>query len=325
MTLRFSSSRALGLAVALVLGSVASAAAQLPDSTARQRRDERNRVRKEQQEQTPATPTTSTPTTPTTPSTTTTGSVTTGATGEMVGRVRDTVIVQCNCPAATSAVATGEVIPLIRPRGPKVFGNGLYVGVSGSSTLPVGDLYKAYSEGWGAAGYLGWDHHGSPVGLRLALGYQELNGRTFGPMIRRGMGRMDVINDFGGAGVDAREFNMSFNGKFRVPFGKFLGATSGAYALAGASVHHFRDYNSSLFLTNNFYGRGINSTATESSLLTASRGESSNITRLGWNGGAGLSLGVGNAEMFVETRYQRVYTPGRAINYMPIVAGVQIH
>jgi hypothetical protein len=323
MTLRFTISRALGLAVALSVGSAASAEAQ---STARERRDERLRVRKEQQRDTAATPTTSPTSTPTTSTSTETSSgmtsSTSGMSGEM-GRVRDTVVVQCNCGSTTTAASGGEVIPLVRPRGPKLFGNGLYLGLSGASTLPVGDLYKAYSEGWGANGYVGWDHKASPVGLRASVGYNELNGRMPGPTVRRGLGRMDVINDFGGAGVDARQYNASLNGKFRVPFGKFKGATSGVYAIAGGSVNHFRDYNQSLFLTNQFYGRGI--TNNDAGVLNASRSESDNITRFGWNAGAGASLGFGNTEIFVESSYNRVYTPGRAINYLPLVVGLQIH
>jgi opacity protein-like surface antigen len=322
MTLRFTITRAIGIAVALSLVSAASATAQ---STARERRDERNRVRKEQQKDTATTPApTPTPAatpTPTTP--TETPPMTSSVSGEM-GRVRDTVVVQCNCGATTQA-SGGEVIPLIRPRGPKLFGNGMYLGLSAASTLPVGDLYKAYSEGWGANGYIGWDHKHSPVGLRLAVGYNEFNGRMPGPTIRRGLGRMDVINDFGGAGVDARAINASLNGKFRVPIGTFKGATSGVYAIAGGSVNHFRDYNSSLFLTNNFYGRGLVAPTGEAGLINASNGESDNITRFGWNAGAGASLGFGNTELFVESTYNRVYTPGRAINYLPLVVGLQIH
>ena len=322
MTLRYTITRALGLAVALSLVSAASAAAQ--QSTARERRDERNRVRKEQQRDTATTPAPTTTTT--TPSTTSSGmtSSSSSMTGEM-GRVRDTVVVQCNCGATPTAASSGEVIPLIRPRGPKLFGNGLYLGLSAASTLPVGDLYMAYSEGWGANGYVGWDHRHSPVGLRLALGYNSFNGRMPGPTIRRGLGRMDVINDFGGAGVDAKAYSAALNGKFRVPIGKFKGATSGIYAVAGGSVNHFRDYNKSLFLTNQFYGRGIIGTASESSLLSRSNSESSNITRFGWNAGAGASLGFGNTELFVESTYNRVYTPGRAINYLPLAIGLTVH
>jgi hypothetical protein len=331
MTLRFTISRALGLAVALSLGSAVSAAAQQPP-TARERRDERMRVRKEQRDTatTPAptpTPTTSTPTTaaPMTPTPTTSSEVTTATTSSMtgeVGRIRDTVVVQCNCGSTTTA-SGGEVIPLIRPRGPKLFGNGMYLGLSAASTLPVGDLYKAYSEGWGANGYLGWDHKASPVGLRLSVGYNEFNGRMPGPTIRRGLGRMDVINDFGGSGVDGRAYNAALNGKFRVPFGRFKGATSSVYGLAGGSVHHIRDYNRSFFLTNNFYGRGI--TNNDAGILTQSNSESENLTRFGWNAGAGASLGFGNTELFVESTYNRVFTPGRAINFLPLVVGLQIH
>jgi hypothetical protein len=310
MTLRFTISRALGLAVALSLGSAVSASAQQPPTTARERRDERNRVRKETQPDT-TTPAPTPATNPATPPMTST----------VTERVRDTVVVQCNC--GTTTASAGEVIPLIRPRGPKLFGNGTYFGISGSSQIPVGDLYKAYSEGWGATGYFGWDHKASPVGLRLAVGYSEMNGRLPGPTTRRGLGRMDIINDFGGAGVDTKEWNATVNGKFRVPIGRFKGATSSVYGIAGGGVHYFQDYNQSLFLTNQFYGRGI--TGNDAAIVNASQNESDNITRFGWNGGAGASLGFGNTELFVESSYQRVYTPGRAINYMPLSIGLTIH
>jgi hypothetical protein len=60
-------------------------------------------------------------------------------------------------------------------------------------------------------------------------------------------------------------------------------------------------------------------------VIAASANQGSGQTNLGIHGGVGLSLGVGPAELFAESRYERVYTPGRAINYVPIVAGVTFH
>jgi hypothetical protein len=321
-TLRFTTTCAIGAALALTLGaSFEEAAAQQTDSTrraetARPSATRRDRVQKESggMSTMPAT-----------------GGATAGTTGTMaqpmardtvyVSRT-DTTIVQCNCAAAQAS--GGEVLPF-RGLRQRLFGNGLYAGLGAGATIPVGDAYKAYNEGWGLNAVVGWDPKASPVGVRATLGYQTLNGRATGPQIRNPLGRVDIINDFGGSGNDAKQISALVDAKLRIPFGRFLGATSGAYALAGAGVHHFRDYNSTLFLTNQFYGRGLNAPSTDAALLASSRNESANATRFGLNGGLGLSLGIGTAEVFAEGRYERVFTANRAINYVPVVLGVQIH
>lgn len=319
-TLRFTTTCAIGAALALTLGASINEAAAQTDTTRREPTRpsaERQRVRKEATGQT--TPTTGQPTTPMTPS---------GGTAMMrrdtvyIGR-SDTTVVQCNCAAATQAAA-GEVLPF-RALRERLFGNGLYAGLGGGATIPVGDAYKAYNEGWGLNAVVGWDPKASPIGVRGTVAYTTLNGRAAGPQIRNPLGRVDVINDFGGSGVDAKQISALVDAKLRIPMGRFLGATSGVYALAGGGIHHFRDYNSTVFLTNQFYGRGINSFNGDASLLSASRSESESATRLGLNAGLGASLGIGTAEVFAEARYERVFTQFRALNYVPVILGVQIH
>jgi len=323
-TLRFNTTCAIGAALALTFAA-AEASAQADTTRRTPTRPSADRVRKD------AGTTGGT----TTGGTTTGGTMTGGSTsGTMessgmpmrrdtvyVGR-SDTTVVQCNC--AAQQAAAGEVLPLraIRDR---LFGNGLYAGLGAGTTIPVGDGYKAYNEGWGLNAVVGWDPKNSPVGVRATLGYQTLNGRLAGPTIRNPLGRVDVISDFGGSGVDAKQISALVDAKLRVPFGRFLGATSGVYALAGGGIHHFRDYNSTLFLTNQFYGRGINTVQNDANLLAASRNASENTTRLGLNAGIGGSLGIGIAELFLETRYERVFTEFRSVNYMPVILGVQIH
>jgi hypothetical protein len=322
-TLRFTTTCAFGAALALTLGASINEAAAQTDTTrrdpARPSAERRDRVQKE------------------TGSTPTTGGQTTGqmggqGTSGMMGPMRrdtvyvgrsDTTVVQCNCAAATQAAA-GEVLPFAGLR-QRLFGNGLYAGIGGGATIPVGDAYKAYNEGWGLNAVVGWDPVASPIGVRGTVAYTTLNGRAAGPQIRNPLGRVDVINDFGGSGVDAKQISALVDAKLRIPFGRFLGATSGAYLLAGGGIHHFRDYNSTLFLTNQFYGRGINSFNNDQALLNASRNESESATRFGLNGGVGASLGIGTAEVFAEARYERVFTQNRAINYVPVILGVQIH
>lgn len=320
-TLRFTTSCAIGAALALTLGASINEAAAQADTTRREptrpSAERRDRVRKEAGQ---------TPTTPMTPG----QPMQQQPMGETTMMRRDTVyvgrsdttIVQCNC-AATQAAA-GEVLPF-RALRERLFGNGLYAGVGGGATIPVGDAYKAYNEGWGLNAVVGWDPKASPIGVRGTFAYTTLNGRAAGPMIRNPLGRVDVINDFGGSGVDAKQISALIDAKLRIPMGRFLGATSGVYALAGGGIHHFRDYNSTVFLTNQFYGRGINSFSNDASLLSASRNESESATRLGLNAGLGASLGIGTAEVFAEARYERVFTQFRALNYVPVILGVQIH
>lgn len=320
-TLRFNTTCAIGAALALTFAA-AEASAQADTTRRAPTRPSADRVRKD-----------AGTTTGGTTGGTTTGGMTSGAMQSSgmpmrrdtvyIGR-SDTTVVQCNCAAQQAPAPVAEVLPL-RGMRERLFGNGLYAGLGAGTTIPVGDGYKAYNEGWGLNAVVGWDPRNSPVGVRATLGYQTLNGRLAGPTIRNPLGRVDVISDFGGSGVDAKQISALIDAKLRIPFGRFLGATSGAYLLGGGGIHHFRDYNSTLFLTNQFYGRGINTVQNDANLLAASRNASENTTRLGLNAGVGGSLGIGIAEIFLETRYERVFTEFRAINYMPVILGVQIH
>ena len=120
-TLRFTTTCAIGAALALTFGASMNEAAAQADTTRREPTRpsaERQRVRKETTGQT--TMPSGQPTSPMAPS---------GETSAMmrrdtvyVGR-SDTTVVQCNC-AATQAAA-GEVLPF-RALRERLFGNGLY-------------------------------------------------------------------------------------------------------------------------------------------------------------------------------------------------------
>jgi hypothetical protein len=298
--LRFTTSRAMGLAIALTLGSVATAAAQT-DTTRTGPRRSRSQlpVRKQQParggETTPA-PTTGTATNTMAPSRVDT---------LLVSRT-DTTVVMCNC-ATTQAASTGEVLPLIPARIQRWFGNGLSVGIGGASTHPVGSNMQAYNPGWGINVPITWDPPKSPLGVRLNLGYEEFNAAAA----------------FGVA--DAVKHSAELDAKFRVPFGRFLKATSGIYLVGGAGVHRFTNYNESVFLTNNLYNTQWSTPALNAQVAQQARSESRTQVSWGPNIGAGLSLGVAMAELFAEARYSRIFTPGKALNYVPIVAGVSFH
>ena len=299
--IRFNTSRAIGFAVALTLGTAVTASAQ--DAPRRSR--SQLPVRKEQ-------PTT--PSTESTPSSSTTGSTTGSSSTSSMGRDTlyvgrsDTTIVMCNCATTQTASSAGEVLPLIPARIQRWFGNGLYVGVGSGAMLPQGDMMNSYNPGWGVNVPIGWDPPKSPLGVRVNLGYAKFTSPVASSLQ-----------------ADAKQYNAALDLKLRVPFGHFLHATSGAYLVGGGAYHRFTNYNQSIYRSNNFIGTQYSTPANDQAIVSSSNNQSSSSNNWGIHGGAGLSLGVGFAELFAESRYTRVYTPGRAINYVPIVAGVTFH
>jgi hypothetical protein len=110
-----------------------------------------------------------------------------------------------------------------------------------------------------------------------------------------------------------------------MPFG--TNKTSSFYLLGGGGVHYFPKY-----------GSGSSSTATPGDTTTTTpppggypqvnytttTASGSSTTRLGLNGGAGLSFGLpqGSA-LFIESRYVTVFTKNQRTNYWPLVGGIR--
>ena len=289
MTLRFTTSRAIGAAIALTISASAAAAQTLPV------RKDPMPVRKE----TPTPAPTPTPVTPaptpapepapapmavdTTPRVDTTTSVTTTTT--------------------TTVESTGEVLPPMRTTR---FGNGLYFGIQGGANFPQNEINNVYEAGVGAGAQLGWDPVNSPLGLRVNAMWNRLNGKDVadGPINNvtfNNVPNADLYSVFGDA-------------KLRLPFGRFLGATSGLYAVGGGGVTYFRNY------ANFTGGTGI---GTGNSVTNTFNPEDK--TQFALNGGGGLSFGVGNVSLFVEGRYVRVFTQGPRTDYVPVTVGLTFH
>jgi hypothetical protein len=183
------------------------------------------------------------------------------------------------------------------------FGNGVYFGLAAGASVPRGGIARrVYQDksGYDVTGSLGWDPTHSPFGLRLDLTYNRLAGQDFNnaPNI--------PPND------NSNVFSALADAKFRIPFARFNGSTSGFYLVGGGGVHHITNFQKlatvARVTTNN---NGIDVTK-------------SSATRFGANGGAGFAFGVGRAELFVESRYVRVFTPGRHTDYAPIVIGLNL-
>jgi hypothetical protein len=174
----------------------------------------------------------------------------------------------------------------------------VYLGLAAGASVPRGGLARRVHEesgGYNVSASAGWDPVGSPLGLRFDATFNRLAGRDLGNTI--------------GAYDNTNVFSALLDAKLRVPFGRFNNSTSGLYLVGGGGIHHIRNFQKIATLaratTND---QGIDLTE--------------NTTRPGVNGGAGFALGLGAAELFVEGRYVRVYTPGRKTDYAPLVIGV---
>ncbi|HEX4684496.1 MAG TPA: hypothetical protein VH277_17385, partial [Gemmatimonadaceae bacterium] len=106
--------------------------------------------------------------------------------------------------------------------------------------------------------------------------------------------------------------------KLRLPFAmRFLGGgTTGLYVVGGGNWDYMRNYATTFAVTNpgtNFNNQGVQ---------TATVSNSGSLSRFGLNAGGGLSFGVGRTELFVESRYVRVFTSAERLSYVPILVGV---
>ncbi len=283
MTLKFTTTRAIGAAIALTLGSVASVAAQTP-------------VRKDVPRQPAPTPA-PTPMPEPAPA---------PVQAPTPIPMPDTVVQT----TTTTEVSTGEAMPM--DRGTR-FGNGFYVGLAGQAAFPQNRLNDFYRTGYGAEGHIGWDPANSPLGLRLNLGYTQLNADT-----RRG-----ATLPTGGVNSyrDPQIYQGTLDAKLRLPFGRLLGATSGLYAVGGGGVHYFRNYANTLGQTTNVGTVGGNGQGSTGGNVTNTF-NSEDKTRFGANVGGGLSFGIAGASLFAETRYVRVFTPNTDIDYLPVTLGL---
>jgi len=283
MTLRFSTTRAIGAAIAITLGSVSTATAQTP-------------VRKDAPVPAP-TPTPVTKDTPApmpapapAPAPDTTASIPAPAPAPAPVLTDTTTTV-------TTTTSSGELsAPMMPTR------SGFYLGLGGAAEIPQNSLRDFYRTGWGVEGQLGWDPVNSPLGLRLNLGYARLQNQTQFSQLR-----------------DPQIYQAVGDAKLRLPFGR--GLLSGLYAVGGGGVYYFRNYTNTLNVTTNpGTGGGVGNGSNGGSVTNVFNAEDK--TQFGANVGGGIQFGLGNAALFVESRYVRIFTPNRNTDMVPVVAGL---
>lgn len=189
---------------------------------------------------------------------------------------------------------------------PRKLGNGGYFGFGGGVNFPVSDIKTVYKTGFNGNVTLGYDPETSPIGLRLNATYDRLNGKdytvasTATTTTTAKYKSADLYSGF----VDAT---------LRLPFGKFLGATSGFYLLGGPGITYFRNAQDFTNVSGTTTGSSVGPNPTR------------NVTRFALNGGAGLEYGFGPASLVVEGRYVRVFTQNRDTQFVPVTIGLRFH
>jgi hypothetical protein len=323
MTYRFTTSRAIGAAIVLAVGSVSTAAAQT--GTAGSGAGSMGTM----QDSTGRSSGTTSPATRTTRRRATGGTAVRkdasgGSTGGM-GVTKDVAPapapepVPAPAPApepvpappapepvpapAPEPIATTTTTTVVETPSATRFGNGFYVGVGGGANFPQNQLNNVYDVGPSANLQLGYDPQTAPIGLRLNLGYNRLNGAT-----------LLSTNTTNLEAASSNLYSALLDAKLRLPFGRLFGATSGLYAVGGGGVTYFQNYQTFQAVTGTPVGGN-----------TAGTLRSEDATRFAANGGVGLDFGIGPASLFAEGRYVRVFTKGRDSNFIPVTLGLRFH
>jgi hypothetical protein len=205
----------------------------------------------------------------------------------------DTAVVQSNGQVSTSTDTTFYGMSDRRS-----LGHGLYIGVQGGAAVPTGNADDIYKTGFNVDVPLGWQSLTTPWGLRLDGSYNQLTGDSFSAT---GVSSFDAANAKLWAGM--LDLTLKFpNGQAR----------NGFYVMGGGGVHHFTDLVRSVtFDTDPVTG------------TTSATIHSQNDTKFGWNAGAGISFGIGAADLYVESRFVSIMTDGNSTNYVPIALGVR--
>jgi hypothetical protein len=181
------------------------------------------------------------------------------------------------------------------------FGNGVYFGLAAGANFPQNNINNVYDPGINAGAQLGWDPVNGPIGLRLNLTYNQLNGRRDVLATTPTGARLE--QDL----PDAKLWSAFADTKVRLPFGRFFGATSGLYALGGVGVTQFQDYQSFQNQTGTAVG-ARSSTSTRTAVATRPASPSTAVAASpGGSARCRCSRGT----------LRRVFTQGRDTDYVP--------
>jgi hypothetical protein len=219
--------------------------------------------------------------------------------------IHDTVTV---VDTVRSAAGIVEAPPVVL----RQYGNGFYFGIGGGATMPTGGIRDAYNTGYNVSVPFGWDSPTSVWGIRFDASYDQLHARsTFRNSDELPTAvALTTVNPQIWSGMADLKLRLPFNG---------IGSRTGLYVLGGVGAHYLRNYGETFAVTNPL--TNLNDQGLQSASLS---GEHGSLWRFGANAGGGINFGLGNANLFVESRYVRIFTSTERTNYVPIILGVSM-
>lgn len=198
----------------------------------------------------------------------------------------------------TNTVTRYDTVTQMIPMKLREFG-GFYWGLGVGSSLPAANFNDSDHPGWRVEVPIGIDPVGSPLGFRLNLGYARYAPHDY----------LTRLLD------NAQTMNADADLKLRMFSGTPAGMHVQVYGLGGVSYNRFKD-----ILENNDGVYNIGDISGGNSIPTTA----DNNWHNGWgfNTGAGVAVGHGIANLYVESRFVRFSGENSHISHVPIVVGM---
>jgi len=178
---------------------------------------------------------------------------------------------------------------------------GFYWGVGVGSSLPAANFNDSDHPGWRVEVPFGIDPVGSPLGLRVNLGYGRYSPHSY----------VETVSNLD----NAQMMNADADLKLRMFSGTPSGMHVQVYGLGGVSYNRYKD-----ILENNHGIYSIGDGPQSTTIPTVA----DNNWHNGWgfNTGAGVELGHGVTNLFLESRFVRFSGENSHISHIPIVVGM---
>jgi len=198
---------------------------------------------------------------------------------------------------------------------------GWYFGIAGGGSAPLGDVKDlGYDNGFNVTVPLGWHRIEYPLGFRLDLSYNQLNGGT------NALG-LTGSNPDSLPTPDPKIYSATLNTTLRLPLSP--SRMTAFYLIGGGGVYFIRNFGRGSPMSG-YLGNDIEHPADTTNVRR--------FRRFGYNAGAGLELGIGTSSLFIESRYINVLADrgenpsfdsrygkrGNSVRWVPIVLGIAI-
>jgi hypothetical protein len=228
------------------------------------------------------------------------------ATGEVTVRV-DTIVTYrtdtLRLPGKTDTVVTTRTVTrvdtvtqMIPIRVPQI--GGFYAGLAVGSSMPAAAFNNSDHPGWRVEVPFGFDFVGTPWGLRFNGGYANYSPHSW-------VGFLD----------NAQIWNIDGGVKLRIASATPKLVRLQLYGVASGSYNRFKN-----ILEDD---EGLLSIGDSTQRRTLPLGVDTDWhSGWGWNTGAGLEVGKGHTNVFVEVRYNRFSGVNTGIASVPLVIGV---